>query len=284
MSSPGPATIEAFELLERYDTLLLDAFGVLVHSGGALPSASRFIETLCRRDKRFFVVTNDASTLPENSARRFQGFGLQIREQSIITSGSLIAPYFEAAGLTGARCLVLGPADSKTYVRQAGGELVEAAENAEYDALVVCDDDGYPFLPTLDLTLSSLIRLFDAGRAPRLILPNPDLIYPKGERGFGFTSGAVVLLLEAALHQRYPVERPTFVRLGKPFGPIFREARRRSGDGSLVMIGDQLETDVAGARAAGIDAALLATGVTNWERSNGDPKKAPTFLLRSLQI
>jgi HAD superfamily hydrolase (TIGR01450 family) len=284
MSATSPQQIGIRELADRYETLLVDAFGVLVHSGGALPGAPEFIKHLTEQDRRFFVVTNDASTLTINSAARFQNMGLAIEPTSIITSGSLIAPYFEASGLVGARALVLGPPDSKRYVTQAGGVLINPTDDAEYDILVVCDDAGYPFLDTLDTTLTSLIRLFDAGKSPKLLLPNPDLIYPKGATGFGYTSGAVAMLLEAALHQRYPRERPSFVRLGKPFGPIFREARRRAGETSMVMIGDTLETDIAGARAAGIDAALLATGVTNWDRAMDDPARGPGYVLRSLEL
>jgi ribonucleotide monophosphatase NagD (HAD superfamily) len=45
------------------------------------------------------------------------------------------------------------------------------------------------------------------------------------------------------------------------------------------MIGDQLETDIAGARAAGIDAALLA-GISRWDASSS---VAPSFLLATIE-
>ena len=108
-----------------------------------------------------------------------------------------------------------------------------------------------------------------------MILPNPDLIYPAGAGAYGFTSGAVALLLEAALARRYPERAPRFTRLGKPHAPLFDEARRRLGGDRLLMIGDQLETDIAGALAAGIDAALVVTGVTRWRRA----LVVPTYLL-----
>ena len=51
----------------------------------------------------------------------------------------------------------------------------------------------------------------------RLILPNPDLIYPRGEHSFGIAAGGVALLFEAALRRRYPGRDDlAFVRLGKP--------------------------------------------------------------------
>ncbi|HZP92478.1 MAG TPA: hypothetical protein VFB20_06315 [Burkholderiales bacterium] len=48
------------------------------------------------------------------------------------------------------------------------------------DALVICDETGFPFLRKMDAALTSLLRLIDAGRTVRLIVPNPDIIYPDG--------------------------------------------------------------------------------------------------------
>jgi FMN phosphatase YigB (HAD superfamily) len=77
-----------------------------------------------------------------------------------------------------------------------------------------------------------------------------------------------------------------FDRLGKPEPHLFARASKLLGiaPDRLVMIGDQLETDVAGARAAGCDAALLA-GISRWrdENSTHDPQAvAPTWLLDKL--
>ena len=60
---------------------------------------------------------------------------------------------------------------------------------------------------------------------------------------------------------------------------LFELARARMpGATRLLMIGDQLETDIAGARAAGIDAALI-TGVSRWRE---DAEPAPRYVLTSL--
>ena len=48
------------ELMDRYAVLLLDAYGVLMHSSGALPGAVELIAELERRGKPFYVLTNDA--------------------------------------------------------------------------------------------------------------------------------------------------------------------------------------------------------------------------------
>ena len=253
-----PTTIDV--LLDRYDAFLFDAYGVLVHAGGALPGARELLSRLNRDGRTWFVVTNDASKLPATAAVRFQRFGLPVDADRILTSGMLLGPFFAAHALRGCRCAVLGPPDSAHYVEEAGG--VVAPPDEPFDVLVIGDESGFPFLDWADAALSSLFRSIDAGRPVRLVVPNPDLIYP-GAGGFGFAAGTMANMFEGALALRYPSRTDLrFARLGKPNAPIFEDAVRRAGTARVVMIGDQLETDIKGARAAGLDAVWIETGVT----------------------
>ncbi|HKE13596.1 MAG TPA: HAD-IIA family hydrolase [Kofleriaceae bacterium] len=280
--APAPARVALADLLERYDGLLIDSYGVLVDGRGALPGAAALIAELERRGARYLIVTNDASRRPGTAAARYRRFGIEVAAGHFLGSGDLIAPHFAARGLTGARCLVLGTDDSRQLVAEAGGQVCAIDPAADYDAVVVCDDDGFPFLEGINAALSALFRAFDAGRAVELVLPNPDIIYPAGDGAFGFTSGAIGVLLEAALARRYPLAPPRFTRLGKPHRPLYDEAVRRLGSARPLMIGDQLETDIAGALACGIDAALLVTGVTRWQDASAAAGVVPTYLLESL--
>ena len=152
-----------------------------------------------------------------------------------------------------------------------------------FDVLVVCDETGFPFLETVDAALTSLIRMIDAGASPRLILPNPDLLYPDGVDAFGFAAGSVALMFEAALARRYPGRAGLgFTPLGKPQPHLYREALARAGAGDAVMIGDQIETDIAGANAAGLDSALLTGGVSLPQLAGIDEAHRPTWLLSRL--
>ena len=274
-------TIE--HLLAKYSVLLLDAYGVLVHSSGALPGAARLIDHLNRTQKPFYILTNDASKLPATSARLFQSFGLAIAPDKIITSGLLLADYFAEHQLKDAPCAVLGPDDSARYVELAGGQVATAQD--DFEVLIIGDESGYPLLETLDTVLSGLFRKFDSGASVHLVLPNPDLIYPKADNNFGIASGSIALILEAALQRRYP-SRPElkFVRLGKPHAPIFIKALERSGTRDMVMIGDQIETDICGAVEFGLDAVLVNTGIAHPKHKNVDPSLQPTYLLNSLEL
>jgi len=280
----GAALVKLADVLDRYDAVLLDAFGVLVDGRGALPGAAALLAELGRRRMPYLVVTNDASRLPATASARFRGFGLDIGDGDILTSGQLLASYFAERRLTGARCLVLGTDDSARYVADAGGDVCPIDPDADYDLVAACDDDGYPFLEGVNAAVSALFRAFDAGRPIHRVLPNPDLVFPAGRGRFGFTSGAVALLLEAALARRYPERATAFDRLGKPHRPLFDAAMSRLGTRRILMIGDQLETDIAGARRAGLDAALLVTGVSRWQPDAADAggDQAPTYLLDQL--
>ena len=277
-AGPQPATIA--ELISRYDGILLDAYGVLVDASGVLPGAAALIAELRRRGTPHAIVTNDASRSPAAWTARLAGHGLAVPPERIVTSGSLLPAYFRDRGLLGARTCVLGTEDSFGYVRSGGGVPIALAPGMDLDAVAVCDDSGTPFVDGIELAFSAIVRAVEAGRAPALVLPNPDLVYPKGSGEFGFTAGAMALLIETALARRFPGRGLAFDRLGKPAPHLFAEAQHRLGVARVVMIGDQIETDIAGARAAGIDAALLE-GVSRW--SNSRSGIAPRFVLATIE-
>ncbi|UCG11707.1 MAG: HAD-IIA family hydrolase [Deltaproteobacteria bacterium] len=273
-------TIE--KLMKRYSVLLLDAYGVLVHTSGALEGASDLIAELNRAKKPYFILTNDASKLPETGTKRFRSYGLEIHTERIITSGALLKGYFESHRLTGARCAVLGPEDSLRYVEQAGGRIVSPDD--AFEVLVICDETGFPFRETIDTVMSTLFHLLDRDEIVHMVLSNPDLIFPKSDHGFALTAGSIALVLEAALKLRYP-DRPElhFARLGKPYPAIFEAAIQRSGTRDMVMIGDQIETDIRGANSVGLDSALVGTGVSDRVTTPIPAHLRPTYRLRELK-
>ncbi len=269
------------DLIEGYEALLFDAYGVLVHSEGPLPGACELLARLRQIGKPFYLVTNSAAHLPEHAAFRYQRFGLPVEPEQIISSGALLKPYFAANNLQGTRCAILGPEDTYRYVQQAGALAVPPAE--DFDILVIGDQVGFPFLESIDTVLSRLISKFDRGLSPPLILPNPDLIYPKAS-GFGMTCGSMAMIIETVLKQRYPDRADTrFVHLGKPETALFEEAARRAGTQNLVMIGDQMDTDIRGASRYGIDSVLVSGGVAELRFYAHHPEWWPTYRLPHLQ-
>lgn len=272
-------------IIEGYEAVLLDAYGVLITHEGALPGAAALIEHLNAAGKPFFILTNDASRSVGSSAERYRRMGLDISEERIITSGLLLEPYFTTEGLRGSPCVVLGPRDSAGYVSAAGGMIVTLDAEADAGTVVVCDERGYPLRETLDDVVSLLYRRLDRGDSVHLVLANPDLVYPAGERRYGLTAGAVAHILSGALAHRYPERTDlAFVPLGKPYRPMFEEAARRAGTRNLVMVGDQLRTDIRGANRFGIDSVLVPTGLARLDHLGEDAEDLPSYILETLEI
>ena len=85
---------------------------------------------------------------------------------------------------------------------------------------------------------------------------NPDKSFPV-EDGTAPGNGAIIAALEAASSQ-------TATCIGKPNSIMFQLAIKRFNmpNESIAMIGDRLETDILGAKNAGIKSILVLSGIT----------------------
>ena len=277
-----PPDLTFADLRSRHAAIFFDAYGVLIDADGALPGAVEAIAALNAAGQPFLVVTNDASRSPENASARLQRLQLEISPEQILSSGMMIAPALSESLRHGDRVVVLGTPDSAEYARQAGVTVVDASSAYPADAVVIADEGGFDVLASMDDVLSMLVAAILLGRTPRLLLANPDLIYPSGQGSFGVTAGSLALVLEHALRRIVGPTAPVFEPLGKPSARIFAEAVRRVGTSDAVMIGDQLETDIVGAKAAGLATALMLGGVTSRPAALAAGSEAPTYIMTSL--
>jgi ribonucleotide monophosphatase NagD (HAD superfamily) len=87
-------------------------------------------------------------------------------------------------------------------------------------------------------------------------------------------TGSVVAALEAA-------SGATARSVGKPEPQVFLTALDRLGAGRALVIGDHLEADAAGARAAGLDCAIVLTGHTTPEAA-AEAEPRPAMVAESL--
>ena len=277
-----PPPLPPDELTQRYDGILIDAYGVLVDKQRALPGAAELLNQLDGSGCPWLVVTNSASRLPETLSAEFAALGIEIPPERMLTSGMLLAAHFAAAGLAGSRCIVLGPEGSRVYTERAGGRVLSLDEDTDAEVLIVADQQGVRMPEDLNLAVSLLLRRLDAGRPVHLLLCNPDLIYPVRPGRYGFTAGGLAAMLEAVLHERWPHRGLGFLRLGKPSRPIFEAACRRLGCARPLMIGDQLGTDIAGALRYGMDALLVGSGLAPTDAPDQWPVR-PTWFWPTLE-
>ena len=277
-----PRELSFTELRTLHEGVLFDAFGVLINASGALPGAAEAVRLLQRHDQPFLVVTNDASRSPERAAGRLARLGIPVEPAHILSSGMMIGPALRAHGLERGRVVVLGTNDSANYAREVGATVVDPSPDDPADAVVIADEGNIDLIESLDDILSMILEAHHHGRTPRLILANPDLIYPSGLRRFGFTAGAFARMIEMALEVLLHEQAPTFEVLGKPSSVHFNAALDAIGTRDVVMLGDTLHTDIAGAQGVGIASALVLTGVTARSHVTATQAVRPTYLLDGL--
>jgi len=277
-----PSLISAKKVLDVYGSLLLDSFGVLVDFSGVLPHAQRFINDLNHRKKDYFLITNGASRTLERTSLDMKQLGLEIAPERIVNSGSLLKRIFSENDWQGARSVVIGTEMSKIMAKEAGADVVNLAADCCFDVLILSQQPAHNYLKTLEQLLSIVFKFLDQGKKISFVLTNPDFMYPLGDCVYSLTSGSVAMLLEEASKVRYGSKIINFLHLGKPEKFIFEEARRRAQTDHLVMIGDQLYTDIAGANNQGIDSVLLLTGLTHQKASMTDVM--PKYLMKNLSL
>ena len=282
-----PSYINLDALFNHYDAVFFDAYGVLVDGIDALRDAEQLVNLMNASAVNYFIVTNDASNSIASLSQQFQSQGMQIPFERIVNSGSLISGYYRDQDLAGRPTLVLGTTDSRAYVADSGGKVLDLNSGLEPDVILFGHSGPHDWESMLKHLLNLVSRRFKQNNPVRMVLPNPDFIYQNGPSEFGFGVAAFVELLEEALlrlHETHDVLRAS--KLGKSYPSIFIEAVRRAGSDNAVMIGDQLETDILGANNAGLDSAVVTTGINKRSDPNDfkdmPDKLTPRYILTSL--
>jgi ribonucleotide monophosphatase NagD (HAD superfamily) len=101
-----------------------------------------------------------------------------------------------------------------------------------------------------------------------------DRTFPTGD-GIAPGTGAIVAALE------YATQR-TALAVGKPEPQIFLTALDRLDGGRTLVVGDRLDADLAGAAAAGLDAAIVLTGVSDRAQAQAAEDPAPVKIADDL--
>ncbi|MGZ5318765.1 MAG: HAD-IIA family hydrolase [Actinomycetota bacterium] len=253
-------------LAERYDAFLFDLDGVLYRGDEPVPGAPEVVAALRALGKGIAFVTNNSSRTPETVVARLRSVGIPADPGEVETSALTTAALLAERGVPDA--YVIGGEGVRRALAEAGISVLEG-EPGTAGAVVVGFD------PEVDYgTLRRASLLVQAG-VP-FIATNPDASFPagNGERWPG--AGALVAAVETTTGIRAEV-------IGKPNAPILRAALARAGGGRPLMIGDRLDTDIAGAVTMGWPSFLVLTGIS----SRGDIPAfgfAPTYVWDDLSL
>jgi glycerol-1-phosphatase len=254
-------------LIDRYDHVVLDLDGCVWVGDTVTRGAPEAIAELRAAGKGLIFLTNDARRSPEDYVRKLWSLGLRASLEEIVTVGASIQHLLAERG-TGTATYVIGSQAIFRHVADSGQRIVNGTDGeAEAELVVVAGHDELEFDELRVATQAVLggAEMIAAGR---------DRTFPD-DGGMWPATGAIVAALE------YATER-TARSVGKPEPQIFYTALDRLGPGKTLVVGDGIDSDLAGASAAGLDAAIVLTGVSTREQAELATDPAPVMIAEDL--
>lgn len=224
----------------RSRSLLLDLQGVLYQEGAVIEGAGAALATLQAAGIGIRYLTNTTTRPRAEIARRMRAMGFEVADEDVVS------PAVAARGVLAERGLrrVHLAADPGLAEDLAGFELVERAP----DAVVLGDlHTGFTWE-----RLNGLFAMIRDGALLVALHRNRQCVRD-GELALDL--GPFVAALEFAA-------RVEAIVVGKPAGPFFAMALAGlgAGPGETAMVGDDIDSDIAGAARAGLETVQVRTG------------------------
>jgi len=231
------------------EAIILDLDGTVYRGDHEVPGAGDFVRAMHARGILTLFATNRSNRLPGVVADQLRGYGIDCADDDILTSSQATA-----ALLTPGRAYCIGEEGLITPLREAGFTLCDD----QIDYVIVGFDSAFTYAK-----LATAVTLIHAGA--RFVATNPDRAL-KLETGIVPGTGAIVAAVEAG-SGRFPLV------IGKPERHFVDIALRRLGlpPESVLMLGDNLATDIAAGLAAGTPTALILTGISTREEAETGP-------------
>lgn len=259
--------------LTRFDAVLIDLDGTFYREqpGGpvVLPGAVELIAKLEARRQKYACLTNSGAS-PRQLARRLADMGAPVHESHIWSCAAAAADY--VLQRFPPRPRIFNLATDGTLDLLDGKVSWVQTPDEPCDAVIVAAPVNTHAAPPRQWIALQLLR-----RGAALVGHCADRVYPS-HRGLEFGAGALTEMLAYAANTQ-----PTYC--GKPQPVFFHELCQRLHvePHRCILLGDNLESDVAGAHAVGMTAALLLTGVATLADTYAlPPNLRPAFIVPTL--
>lgn len=234
-------------LAEAHDLALVDLDGVTYMGHTPIAHAAEGLSSARAAGMRLTFVTNNASREPGSVSDQLSSLDIPAVPADVMTAAQACAKLLADHVSAGARVLVIGGAGLRTAVVEEGYVLVSSADDNP-------DAVAQGFAPTLgwaDLAEAA----YAVSRGAVHVASNRDLSLPT-DRGFAPGNGALVAAVVAATG----IEP---FSAGKPSPVMYAMAIDRAGAQRPLVVGDRLDTDLAGARSGGYPGLHVLTGVNS---------------------
>lgn len=235
-----------------YKAVLLDLDGTIYHEDHALPGAVKLVERLTKEGRPFAALTN-SNTSPARISQRLAKMGIAIPPANICSAAAVACEQILAT--------YGPPAQPRPRVYNLAGEGVQEMLDGQVDWVA---DGGEPCHAVIVGAQISSYAAHDRQRTALYLIRKgakiigicADRLYPS-KRGLEFGAGAHSWMLAYAANAE-----PTFT--GKPQRVFFETPCKHLGvaPDRCILIGDNIEADILGAKALGMRTILTLTGVT----------------------
>ena len=240
-------------IADRFDHVLLDQWGTLHEGLAVFPAALDCVARLREAGKRILILSNSGKRASSNQ-RGLTALGLPPEAyDGVLSSGEVTwrglhareqAPFADL----GRACFLISRDGDRSIVEGADLVVVSTMRDADFILLGGLDDDA----AEPERWRAQLMAA--AARQLPMLCANPDLVM------FG---AAGLIPAPGALAAFYQSLGGTVLFVGKPYPPMFAAARDRLGHpppDRILVIGDSLDHDIAGGRAAGMLTLLIGSG------------------------
>ena len=229
--------------------------GVLWSENNPIGDLPRIFKTISNKSLSVALATNNSTRTPAQFIERMQKFGVNNLETwQIITSSLALAIDLARILPEKGDVFVIGENGLKTALLDVGFKVVDEdhAENAVAVAVGIDRNISFNKLRRATLLIRNGIPFYGT---------NPDKTFPTPE-GLILGTGALLAALTAATDIH-----PTI--MGKPSPYMISLARHRLGSlpNETLVVGDRLETDIAGGQADNCLTALVLSGVTSFDKA-----------------
>ncbi|MDS0258406.1 HAD-IIA family hydrolase [Haloarcula sp. S1CR25-12] len=229
--------------------VLLDLDGTVYHDDNPLPGAPEAVGRLRDRDLSLCFFSNNPLYGGEAYVDRLQSMGVDARPGEACSSAVVTREYVDRHH-AGDDVFVIGSASIRDRIDDGDADVVE--EPAGADVLLASWTDDFHYSDMVDA-----LRALDTGTAYLGTDPDPTFPGPDGHPVPG--SGAILRAITGV------TERDPDRVLGKPSDVAVEAALDRldHDPGEILVVGDRLETDILLGERAGMETALVMTGVTD---------------------
>lgn len=235
---------------EAHQLVMFDLDGVIYVGGAAVPGAPEAVAALRGAGRHIAFVTNNASRTPDDVAARLESLGVGAAVDDVVTSAQAAARLILDQHGSDTRVLALGGRGLHTALTEVGLTVCGPPEEGGAWPEVEVVASGYgPDVRWRDVMVAAtLVR-----DGTPYVASNTDGTIPTPQ---GLQPGHGVLVETI---RRFSGAEPQVA--GKPSPPLLVETMRRIGVNDALMVGDRLDTDIAGGAAVGVETLLVMTGV-----------------------